>query len=347
MAEEQNLTPIIDSDMDSMFILPLSIIPLETPSLRRAKLIKNVRLVSAIELFADKSSGSGQMDIETLPRQFNWPQTPPHPDLMLLRKLALLPSYDVYSLRVLLREHGITVSQIDALKLSEEKSKELAGYMTKFTRPLMMQIYGTEQQQITDFDDLLKLFRDPDIKKAKEQLEIMAKKLNIGLLEVPKFLEDYGDIFLSLSYYRQCLDRLAPLLTTFIESIDIIRNNWQMRQDQNLLKTCQMVIETLNEKSAAITGRFENFDRSTKTMWDNLNAERFVKVKEMIENYHTTIGGVLCALTVKMNAFASMFPKKKSISPVKLGEFVMADMKQGIEKIQRIEDSAPMMSQLS
>jgi hypothetical protein len=42
-----------------------------------------------------------------------------------------------------------------------------------------------------------------------------------------------------------------------------------------------------------------------------------------------------------------MFPKKKSISPVKLGEFVMADMKQGIEKIQRIDDSAPMMALLS
>ena len=33
-----------ESDMDSMHILPLNIIPLETPSLKRARLIKNIGL---------------------------------------------------------------------------------------------------------------------------------------------------------------------------------------------------------------------------------------------------------------------------------------------------------------
>ena len=62
---------ISDGDRDSMHILPLTILPLETPSLNRARLIKNVRLESVVELFTDLKSGSGQVDIESLPQEFN------------------------------------------------------------------------------------------------------------------------------------------------------------------------------------------------------------------------------------------------------------------------------------
>ena len=48
MTDDDGLKPINDSDMDSMFVLPLSIIPLQTPALQSANLIKNVRLRSAV-----------------------------------------------------------------------------------------------------------------------------------------------------------------------------------------------------------------------------------------------------------------------------------------------------------
>jgi hypothetical protein len=59
---------ISDNDRDSLHILPLNILPLDTPSLNRAKLIKNVRLDSVIEMFTDEDTGSGQIDIEDLPQ---------------------------------------------------------------------------------------------------------------------------------------------------------------------------------------------------------------------------------------------------------------------------------------
>ncbi|HAQ00553.1 MAG TPA: hypothetical protein DCQ35_11155, partial [Rhodospirillum rubrum] len=273
IVEERKLTPIEDSDMDSLFVLPLHLIPLETPALSRARMIKNTRLRSVVEMFEDSSTGSGQVEVNDLPRLFGWdPDKGIHPDLAVLRKLAGLESYDVFSLRILLREHGIAVSQQDALKLSDEKNKELTSYMTKFTYPLIMQIYGDENLVINDFDDVIKLFRDPDLRKAKQRLQQMADKLGISMLEVPKFLEDYGDIFLSLSYYRNCLDRLAPLLETFISAMYEIRGNYQLRQDPNLVKSIIMMESTINELSSAITGRFENFDRSTKQMWDEISA---------------------------------------------------------------------------
>lgn len=337
---------VSDIDRDSLHILPLSILPLETPALRRARLIKNVRLYSVLELFEEKQTGSGQVEVADIGKEFGWPADREVPDRNMLNKLAYLHSYDVYSLRVSLREQEIEVNNIDALKLSAKKNAELTEYMKDFTRPLILQIYGDHDMEIQDFSDVVALFRDPDVKKAREKLELMSKKLEIRLSEVPQFLEDYGDIFLSLSYYRQCLDEIEPIISQFLDGMEDLRGNWQLRHDRNLMNSCDEIENVINELMAAITGRFENFDRSTKSMWDNLSAERFRKVKELIESYHTTIGGVLCALNVKMDAWARLFPRPDAGGPVRRGEFIMSEIKQGIENIQKIEDSAPMLSML-
>lgn len=348
MAVDKVLKPLEDGEMDSLFILPLRIIPLETPALKTARLIKNVRLRSVVEMFSNvEGTGSGQVEVEALPKMFGWPDDKVHPDFLVVRKLALLPSYDIYSLRISLRQQGISVSSSEALRLSPEKNAELTSYMGLFTRPLIHEIYGDENVNIQSFDDVIALFRDPDIQKAKQNLQRMADKLHLNLSDVPRFIEDYGDIFLSLSYYRQCLDKLEPIISDFLGSMYDIRNNWQLKQDANLLRTCEMIESSVNGLMANITGRFENFDRSTKDMWANISAERFKKVKELIESYHTSIGGILCALTVKMNAWARMFPKKLSGGPVKRGEFIMSEMKQGFESIKKVEDDAPMLAGLN
>lgn len=334
------------ADTDSLHILPLAIVPLQSPALQRARMIKNSRLRSVIEIFNVDSGGSGQIEVEDVPKEFGWSEDEPHPDLLLLRKLKALPSYDVYSLRILLRSHGIPVSEAKHLRLSPAKSAELSDYMTDFTMPLIKQIYGDGEIEIKDFGDVVGLFRDPDVGKAREKLGIMAKKLEIELEEVPLFLEDYGDIFLSLSYYRQCLDGIEPIIGNFLESLPMIRENWQLKKDPHLMATCTMIEETVNGLMAAITGRFENFDRSTGDMWNEISAARFQKVKALIEGYHTTIGGVLCALSLTMGAWNHHFPNKDSGGPNKRAGFIMSELKQGIENIQKIEDSAPMLSEL-
>lgn len=335
--EAPGLKPIEDSDVDSLFILPLSLIPLQTPALHRARLIKNVRLNSVIEIFSSKATGSGQINIEHLPKMFGWPKDSVHPDLAVLRSLSRLPSYDVYSLRISLRGLGIKVNDHEALKLSPDKNKQLTKYMTLFTRPLMQLIYSDEDVNIETFDDIIRLFRDPDVRKAKKRLETMAHSLGIDVQDVPRFLEDYGDTFLSLSYFRHCLDRLVPYVTACLDSMDTIRKHFQLRQDPNLMRTCDMIEGVLNEVSASVTGKFEVFDKRTKEMWKHISAEQFREIKEMVERYHTTIGGVLCGLTVKMNAWAKIFPKPNSGGPQKKADFMMSEMSQGIENITRIE----------
>ena len=340
----RNLDPIQDGDMDSLFILPLSIIPLETPALKRARMVKNQRLEGVVEFFSDRDTGAGHVKVGDLPKAMHWELDKGIPnDLMVLRRLAPMPSYDVFSLRVLLRQSGIAVHQSQDLKLSPEKNLELAGYMKTFTGPLIQQIYGEDGADIKDFDDIVALFRDPDVKVARAKLKIMARRLDIEVLDIPNFLEDYGDIFLSLSYYRQCLDRLEPHLENFLYSLDILRENWQLRNDTTLMRTCDTMERTLNDLSASITGKFETFDRATQDMWNQISATRFRQVKEMIEGYHTTIGGILCALTVKMNIWATHFPKPDMGGPVKRSEIIMSEMKQGIDTMRRLDRAAPVL----
>ena len=81
---ENELKIIEDTDMDSLFILPLYIVPLQTPALRSSRMVKNGRLQSVIEIFRDTQTGSGQVDVEDLPTMMGWEEGRVHPDLAIL-----------------------------------------------------------------------------------------------------------------------------------------------------------------------------------------------------------------------------------------------------------------------
>ena len=46
-------------DLDSLYVLPLRILPLASKALQRAKMVKESRLKSAIEIFSNKATGTG------------------------------------------------------------------------------------------------------------------------------------------------------------------------------------------------------------------------------------------------------------------------------------------------
>jgi hypothetical protein len=325
------LQPIEDSEMDSLFILPLSVVPVQTKLLQPARLVKNAQLKSVVEIFRDDQAGSGQLDIESLPQKFDWPEGTIHPDHALLRRLALLSSFDVYSLRIALREQGIPVNDIASLQLSAAKRAELGRYMVTFTRPLVKLLFADGVSEIESFDDVLRLFQDPDVRKVRDRLASMAKTLDVGMHEVPKFLEDYGDTFLSLSYFRHCLDRLTPYFASCITALKMIRSSYQLKQNRNLMRTCDMIEAALGSLRAAITQRLEMIETRTKSLFESMSQEEFRAVRTLIEQQHVSIGATLCSLTVKMNSFARQFPHDNAGGPVKRADFMQHEMIKGIE----------------
>lgn len=326
----------ISKDLDSLNVLPLSIIPFESQMLKRARLVKNSRLESMVELFSSHQSGSGQMKITDAIKELQERAGGSRKDVAILRKLGMLSSYDVYSLRVLLREQDIPVNDFNELKLSPEKSKELGSYMMEFTHPLIMEIYGSDDVNIQNFDDVLKLFRNPDVKVAREKLDQMAQRLNIDILEIPSFMEDYGDIFMSLAYYKKCLADISPVVENFMHSLKEIRANWELKGNHKLMETCKELENMFVGLNAHLRLLFEEFDSHSKDFWNDVSAERFREVEALIAGYHTTIGSVLCALSVKTIAWHNLFPSRSVGGPVKRSEFIMTEMRQGTDIIRGI-----------
>jgi hypothetical protein len=161
------------ADKNSLWILPLSVLPPKTPGLRKVRLIKNNHIKGVVEMFASDGTGSGHIRPFDLRETFADIDTG---DTAMIEKLAALHSYDVYSLRISLREMGVDVADSKHLTLSKGKQEELAVYMKPFTDRLIMQIYGDDEDHGEDID-IQALFRDADPEVARQKLKTISESL--------------------------------------------------------------------------------------------------------------------------------------------------------------------------
>ncbi len=316
---------IRDTDRDSLSILPLSIIPLETKALQEFRLVKNNHLEGVVEMFDDHHAGKGHIHPKNLHNEFS---AISGEDTALIEILAKLHSYDVYSLRIRLREMGIKVNDSEHLKLSNSIQQELSVYLQPFIKRLILQIYG-DAGEMDETADLTALFKDPDVKVARQKLETISGNLNIQLQEVPIFLEEYGDIYLSISYYRQCLDLIDPAVGNFLYCSNKIKENTQLRQNVELFKVCNRLQRKVEKLRDVLSERFAVFEKTTEMMWRDMSAERFSEFKKLVEDNHAALGGLLCTLSVKMNDWDKKFPNTFSAGPARWADYMMMDIRQG------------------
>lgn len=318
-----------ESDQDALHILPLSFLPLKTKGLQQARMIKNARFEGVIELFSGQDMGSGQIRPKDLPGIFHFDDRN-RSDLKVVAALAELPSYDVYSLRLELRRLGIKVNDHSSLKLSDGKAREVASHMTAFTRPLITAVYGDQDTNIASLQDILRLFADPNIKSARANLLKLAQTLRVDIVLIPQFLEDYGDVYLSLAYYQCCLEQNLPKLDDFNGSLARISGDQQLGKNPSLVEACNQLRTYFGKIASEITNILDVFKARTKDMWETLSPERFGTMKKMIKNYQARIGGILCLLTVKLNAWKEAFPRQDDLSLQRQADFVMSEMRHGL-----------------
>jgi hypothetical protein len=346
VADESSPAPVMiaveDFARDSLHLLPLDMIPLHTPGLRRAKLIKNSRLRTVVELFRDRASGSGQIEINDLPKAFPSDPDGMADDLRVLDKLATLQSFDVYSLRIELRNLSIPVDEDVKLSLSAAKRAELTEAMRSFTRPLLEFVYGRADQRIADVSDILQMLSSPNQAEALKNLHTLASRLRISLHDLPTFLEDYGDIFLSLAYFRQCLDHVVPDVHDFLVWLTAIRQMDQISRDKPMQQLLDGVSADLTVITSSVTGRFESFDRRSQDFWSDINAASFREITRLITTHHTTLGSVMCGLTVKMDLWKERFPTGGG-GPLRRIEFVTSELLPGLDQIRDLEQAAAKM----
>lgn len=320
----------------------MAIVPLETQELLRGRMIKNASLDPAIELYRSSDGVSGQMlldefDNEKGHHMFGWPDRGEHPDLKVVRSLAALSSYDVYSLRIQFRDLGIEPSSIEYLELSQEKRDSLRLYMQIFTLPLMDLVYGDGDQASHRMQNIVDLFRNPNTELARDNLVRLARSLRVDVSEIPKFLDDFADIYLSLAYYQEYVDDLTPKLITMTEGLHELSTNWQLRQDPHFVTTIARVEGDLNDLLTSVTSRFEAFNQQSDRMWDNITAEKFRMVKDHVISAQKTVGGVLCGLGIKLNAWEERFPKSDVGGPMARAEMLFSEILPGLDKLNALE----------
>ena len=327
-----------DSDaLDSLNILPFSILPLKTAALQNSNMIKNARLESVIELFRDSSAGSGQIEPQAITEYYQ--DTPDlRADLHIIDTVAKLESFDIYSLRAELRNMDIGFTNHEALQLSEQKRHELTSFMSSFTRPLITRIYGQETTEVQDVSQIIQMLAQPDPGAAMKQLQRLASELRIEIMEVPTFLERYGDLFLSLSYFRNCLNEIKKEIPELIYWMTDIRDSYEVRNDKMQKLMLDQVEAHLNSISESISARFEMFDRYSMKFWDDINAESFRQFGNLVTAHHTSIGAVLCGLAVKIMRWKEGFPTAGG-GPAKRLEFIQTEIRPGLERIRRIEQN--------
>jgi len=112
-----------------------------------------------------------------------------------------------------------------------------------------------------------------------------------------------------------------------------------MKNNAQLMSACKDMETTFGELMTTVAGRIESFDRSTKDMWENLSAERFRKIEATIKTFHTMMGGILCAITLKMDAWVALFPNSRVGAPGRRADFILNDLRHGMRRIQEIQNS--------
>ena len=233
--------PIPDYDRDSIHTLPLATMPIQDPGLRRARLIKNVRLETRIELYREAGMGSAQIAVDKIPDFFKGSTETLGQDMALMAKLQALSSFDCYSLRRGLRDAGIAVSSGEGLSLSSAKQRELFPFMRNLTRPLIRYIYGGKQVDADETAALLDLISNPDQRAVRSRLMEMSQALDTTVEELPNLLEDFGDVFMSLSYYRSYFIYVIPKLDMMIEWMREVTGTSMIRNDTRMLQSFKSI----------------------------------------------------------------------------------------------------------
>jgi hypothetical protein len=144
-------------------------------------------------------------------------------------------------------------------------------------------------------------------------------------------LADYGDLYMSISYYRELLQSIGPVIGQFNDSMDQICSNRQLQQNQILINNCTKVQSKFKGMTSKVLSRIKSFDQVSETIWESNEPEAFGNFGRDIRGSQTVLGGILCALTIKMQDWKTNFPHPEAGGPLKWADYIVNDMRQGLE----------------
>jgi hypothetical protein len=333
--------PASDKPIDAIDQLPLSIIPLKTNSLKSAKLVKNSRMETMIELFHDPVAGALMIEPSRLSDTFG-NKDDVVSDQNILIKLGELSSYDVYTLRGALRKMGLDATPPDALDLSFDMKEALHTYTINFIRPIVINIFGHEFANQNKGQSLSDIFKSSDPQVVLKNLTLMSQKTSIPIDKIPDFLEKYSDTFMSVAYFRYLYDMNEPEIRRCIDWLNETKNYRDVKSMPGMVPQIERIEKALLRLSGLVSINMVKFNQSFEAFWAEINQETFKQLQDDIINTHGLLGAILCGLNVKMQAWSRAFPNNAEGNPNKRSSFIKTELEPGIERLLKIESGQPL-----
>lgn len=318
---------------DSLHCLDLHTLPFSHPTLRKSRMVKNTKFESVVELYNDKKIGSGQYYVDTVTSMLNLGHADGM-DVGLLRNIALLPTFDIFSVRLLLRDIGISFASEEGLPPDVDQA--VNAQMRKFTVPLLRYVYDGQTQEGADLHHLLALFRDPDIQRAETRLKRLAEKFKIPILQVPRFLEDYSDTFLAISLYQHTFINIKPSVDQFLDAINRLKTHFS--RNQITLQGLDRVHSDFSHIVKSTAKRLNASEQLVSLLWgENLNVPLDTLLPR-IREFQFLLGYLLCGISVKLAAWSAAFPSPQSGTPKKSLEIITTSIMYALQQLRTIAE---------
>lgn len=323
-----------DAYTSTLHTLSLDTLPLTHPMLRKSRMVKNARFESVVELYRDKKSGSGQQYVDTVATMLGLNHKD-GPDLGLLRNIAMLPTFDIFSVRLLLRDIGVSVAVSEPLP--PEVGRAIEAQMRKFTIPLLRYVYGSDSHAATDLSHLVLLFRDPDGKRAEEHLKRLADRLKIPVLQVPRFLEDYSDTFLAISFYQHTYFSLKPSVDEFLGSIASLKTHFQ--RSHVVISALDRVHADFSQLMKSTAKRLNASEQLANLLWGEGLTVPMDTLQSRIREFQFLLGHLMCGISVKIAAWTNAFPRPQAGTPKKCVELITTDIVYALGQLRTAAES--------
>ena len=316
-------------DRDSLVAVALDRLPVANAALRNARLVKNARLESVIELYHDDAAGSGQIELSGAQLAFGI-TSPADPDILLLRNVALLPAFDAFSLRLMLRESGALPDALANLTLTPDRQAAVNRELRRFTLPLLQYVYGQEDVEDITLAQLIESFRNPDVGKAGAQLARLARKLEIKLPHLFVFIEVYADTFMAIALYRLVLNELSPAVEDFLTAVRTLPSEVQYRQNKAIRSLCDEIEQSFRFVVKMTGVRLAASQRIAERIWANEASIPYGDLQTRLREFHVLIAVLVAGLSAKMTAWQKAFPLPESGKPSDRAELLSTDMRHAV-----------------
>ena len=331
--KSQTVSDNSNTGTDDLHTLCLDAFDIKFQTLKEARLVKNVFLETVVEFKESELASSGPMPLKQLAIEFD-ERDVSREEIKMINNLASLPSFDCYTLKRGIGPMKISLLNDQILKLSDAKVGTLFDLMSRITRPLIQYLYTDDNLRIKDTSGLLSLIQNTDPFKVKDRLDVVAANLEISLKELPNYLQEFGELFLSISYFESAFREYNPKLDQFLLWAEDGVKNSNLRNDPNAQRELTLTEQKFRELKENLDARFRLLGNITQIDWQDLKSSEFKKIQREILSQQANLAIGLCGLAVKMIEWEYQFPSAGG-SPQQCLEFLSAEANTGLDNLLR------------